>query len=351
MTAVTSSETPAASSAKRPASRRARLIAGLLIGLLGLVAASTLSVVFGSRAVSMDEILSGLFSSGPSSFGAVAVAARVPRTVLAILVGGSLGLAGAVMQGATRNPLADPGILGINLGSALAVVVGISLFQVGTASQYIWFALAGAAIASGLVYAIASRGREGATPLKLALAGAATSAALSSLVSAVLLTRTDVFNVYRFWQVGGVGGADFAQIAEIAPFLIAGLLLALLSSRGLDILALGDDLARGLGARVGRSRALAALSAVLLAGAATAIAGPIGFVGLVVPHAVRFFTGPHHRWLLPYSVLFGAILLVVADVVGRVIAPPADIPVGIMTAIIGAPFFIALIRRAKVREL
>ncbi|PVZ94959.1 iron ABC transporter permease [Amnibacterium flavum] len=336
---------------KRPASRRARLTLGLAIGIVGLAVASALSLVFGSRIVSMDEILSGLFNRDPESFGAIAVASRMPRTVLAILVGGALGLAGAVMQGATRNPLADPGILGINLGSALAVVVGIAVFDIDSARQYIWFALAGAALASLLVYAIASRGREGATPLKLALAGAATSAALSSLVSAVLLTRTDVFDVFRFWQVGGVGGADFGQIAEIAPFLLAGLVLALFSARGLDVLALGDDLARGLGAHVGRSRAIAGLSAVLLAGAATAIAGPIGFVGLVVPHAVRFFTGPHHRWLIPYSVLFGAILLVVADVVGRVIARPTDIQVGIMTAIIGAPFFIFLIRRAKVREL
>jgi iron complex transport system permease protein len=315
------------------------------------VVAVVLSLVFGSRVVSPDEVVGGLFSPDPSSFAEQAVATRVPRTVLALLVGAALGVAGAVLQGITRNPLADPGLLGINAGAALAVVVGVALLSIDSTSEYIWFALVGAGAAALLVYAVGSIGRAGATPLKLAIAGAATSAALASLVSAVLLVRTDVFNVFRFWQVGGVGGTDFAELAPILPFLVAGTVLSLLSAPGLDVLALGDDVARGLGGRVGPARVLAALGSVLLCAGAVAVAGPIAFVGLVVPHAARVFTGPSHRWLLPYSALLGAVLLVAADVVGRVVNRPADVPVGIMTAVLGAPFFIWLIRRAKVREL
>ncbi|PJJ71037.1 iron complex transport system permease protein [Diaminobutyricimonas aerilata] len=347
----TPSTTPAAPVTGRPASRRRRLLAGVAVGAGLLVVACALSLVLGSRTVSLDEVLGGLTDPDATGFGEAAVATRVPRTVLAVLVGAALGLAGAIMQGLTRNPLADPGILGVNLGSALAVVIGIAVFGIASVQEYVWFAFAGAAAASVLVYAIGSIGREGATPLKLALAGAAISAALSSFVSAVLLTRTDVFDVFRFWQVGGVGGADFGEMTHVLPFVGAGAVLAVLSIRSLDLLSLGDDLARGLGGRVGLARAGSGLAIVLLCGAATAIAGPIGFVGLVVPHAARFFTGPAHRWLLPYSALFGAVLLVAADVVGRVISRPSDIQVGIMTAVIGAPVFIWLIRRSKVREL
>ncbi|WP_210482040.1 iron ABC transporter permease [Naasia sp. SYSU D00948] len=347
----TATDAPAGPSVVRPARRRRRLLIGLAVGLAGLAAAVLLSLVFGSRVVSWDEVVGGVLAPDPNSFAEQAVATRVPRTALAILVGGALGLSGAVMQGITRNPLADPGLLGVNAGSALAVVLGISVLSIDSTGEYIWFAQAGAAGAALLVYAVGSIGRAGATPLKLAIAGAATSAALASLVSAVLLVRTDVFNVFRFWQVGGVGGADFGEMAPVLPFLGLGLVLALLSSRGLDVLALGDDVARGLGGRVGPARVLAGLAAVLLSAGAVAIAGPIGFVGLVVPHAARVFTGPGHRWLLPYSALLGAVLLVAADVVGRVINRPADVPVGIMTAVVGAPFFIWLIRRAKVREL
>ncbi|WP_210506516.1 iron ABC transporter permease [Naasia sp. SYSU D00057] len=343
--------TPAGSRGARPALHRRRLLTGLVLGLAALLVLALLSLVFGSRVVSWTEVVGGILDPAAGDFGQQAVATRVPRTALALLVGAALGVSGAVMQGITRNPLADPGLLGVNAGSALAVVIGIAFFAISSTSQYIWFALVGAAGAALLVYAVGSLGRAGATPLKLAVAGAATSAALVSLVSAVLLVRTDVFNVFRFWQVGGVGGADFGEMAPVLPFLALGVLLALLSAPGLDVLALGDDVARGLGGRVGGARVLAGLAAVLLSAGAVAVAGPIGFVGLVVPHAARVFTGPGHRWLLPYSALLGAVLLLGADVLGRVISRPTDIPVGIMTAVVGAPFFIWLIRRAKVREL
>jgi iron complex transport system permease protein len=324
----------------------------LVVAVAVLVCVVLASIAVGSRQIPLGTVLDALTDpSGSHDEHVVVRSLRVPRTIAGLLVGVALGLAGAMMQGVTRNPLADPGLLGVNAGSALAVVIGIAAVSINSAGEYIWFALAGAAAAAVLVYAVGSLGRAGATPLKLAVAGAATSAALASLVSAVLLARTDVFNVFRFWQVGGIGGADFAEMAPVLPFLALGLVLALLSSRGLDVLALGDDVARGLGGRVGASRILAGLAAVLLSAGAVAIAGPIAFVGLVVPHAARVFTGPGHRWVLPYSALLGAVLLLTADVVGRVISRPTDVPVGIMTAIVGAPFFIWLIRRAKVREL
>jgi iron complex transport system permease protein len=268
-----------------------------------------------------------------------------------VTVGAALGLSGAVMQGVTRNPLADPGILGVSMGASLAVVTGIVLFGLSTATGYLWVAIAGACAAAVFVYAIGSLGRGGATPLKLALAGTATSAALASLVSAFVLPRNDIAEGFRSWQIGGVGGASYDTIRQALPFLAAGFVVCLLSARALNSLALGDELAAGLGERVALVRGVAALGAVLLCGAATAIAGPIGFVGLVVPHVCRLLIGLDHRWLLPFSALLGASLLTAADVVGRVVARPAEIDVGIVTALVGAPFFIWIVRRQKVREL
>ena len=326
-------------------------VPALIAVLAALVVASVLSLVYGSREIPLGEIWPALTAPDPDSIVDAAVQGRVPRTVLALLVGAALGLAGAVMQGMTRNPLADPGILGLNAGASLAVVLGIATVGATTLPQFIWLAFLGAAAAGAFVYAVASLGREGATPLKLALAGAATAAALASLISAVLLTQDATLNRFRFWQVGGVGGAEFTSILQVLPFLAVGGALAIGSARGLDALALGDDLAKGLGRRVGRTRLVAGLAAVLLCGAATAIAGPIGFIGLTVPHLARRITGPSHAWLLPSSALLGALLLVVADVLGRVVARPSDVEVGIVTALIGAPVLIAIVRRSKVRAL
>ncbi|MYS30477.1 iron chelate uptake ABC transporter family permease subunit, partial [Streptomyces sp. SID7804] len=224
-------------------------------------------------------------------------------------------------------------------------------FGLASVSGYIWAAMTGAALTAGFVYAVGSLGRGGATPLKLALAGAAISAALASLVSAVVLPRNDISDTFRLWQVGGVGGATYAQLGSVVPFLAVGFVICLASARALNSLALGDDLAAGLGERVALVRAGAALGAVVLCGASTAVAGPIAFVGLVVPHACRLLAGVDHRWLLPFSALSGAVLLTVADVVGRVVARPAEIEVGIVTAFVGAPFFIHIVRRQKVRSL
>jgi iron complex transport system permease protein len=322
----------------------------LLLALVALVLAGVASVSFGVRSVGLSDLLAGV-AGADSTIAEAAVNRRVPRTVLAMLVGAALGLAGAVMQGVTRNPLADPGILGVTTGASLAVVTGIAFFGLSAPTAYVWVAIAGAAAAATLVYTIGSLGRGGATPLKLALAGAATSAAFSSLVSAVLLPRIDVLDQFRFWQVGGVGGASFSRTAQVVPFLVVGTLICFAAARGLNSLALGDDVAAGLGERVATTRLLAAVGAVLLCGAATAVAGPIGFVGLAVPHLSRLLVGIDHRWLLPFSTVAGAVLLTAADVAGRLVARPAEVDVGIVTALLGAPLFIWIVRRQKVRSL
>ncbi|MEV5042852.1 FecCD family ABC transporter permease [Microbacterium sp. LMI1x-1-1.1] len=332
---------------RRP--RRRRVI--WLVALIAFVAvAAVLSVTLGARSVEINDIWAGL-SGDVDTASAAAVAKRVPRTILALLIGAALAVAGTVMQGVTRNPLADPQILGINGGASLAVVVGLAFFGITDAFGYIWLAMLGAAVAAVFVYTVGSLGRGGASPLKLALAGAATAVAFTSLISAILLPRIDVMSVFRFWQIGGVGGASPDKILLVLPFLIVGAAICFASAGGLNSLALGDDLAAGLGERVQTARLLAALGAVILCGAATAVAGPIGFVGLIVPHVCRLLVGPDHRWLLPISALVGGGLLTVADVVGRVIAPPQEVEVGVVTALIGAPFFIAIVRRQKMRAL
>ncbi|WP_409701587.1 FecCD family ABC transporter permease [Yoonia sp.] len=331
-------------------SSRGGRITWLLVVLLILICACILSVSFGTRHVDWADIVSGLGGNKETMAQAV-VAVRVPRTVLAILAGAALGLAGAVMQGITRNPLADPGILGVNAGAAMAVVIGIAWFGMETLTAFLWTAILGAGLAACFVYAIGSLGRGGATPLKLALAGAATSIAAASFTVAIILPRNDIAGGVRSWQIGGIGGASFDAILPCLPFLIVGLVLCLLSARSLNLLALGDDAAAGLGARVAWARGTAALGAVLLCGATTAICGPIGFVGLVVPHLCRLLVGVDHRWLLPFSALTGGVLLIVADVAGRLIARPTEMDVGIVTAFIGAPVFIWIVRKRRIRDL
>ncbi|MGK5112676.1 MULTISPECIES: FecCD family ABC transporter permease [unclassified Geodermatophilus] len=322
----------------------------LLAVLAVLVALAIASITVGSRDVAWSDILAALGGS-TENIGQAAVTKRIPRTLLAVVVGAALGLSGAVMQGVTRNPLADPGVLGINMGASLAVVAGLAWFGLFSSTRIIWTAIAGAALAAGFVHAVGSLGRGGPTPLKLALAGAATSAALTSFITAVALPRGDIAESVQSWEIGGVGGATFESIGTVLPFLAVGFAVSLLSARSLNSLALGDELAAGLGERVAVARGIAALGSVLLCGAATAVAGPIGFVGLVVPHLCRLLVGVDHRWLLPFSALTGACLLTATDVLGRIVARPAEIDVGIITALVGAPFFIAIVRRQKVREL
>ena len=349
MTVTTTNSLAASSVATVRRPKRLRSL-WLLVSLAVLAGLLLASVLIGSREVSWDEIVAALGGS-VDGFGAAAVATRIPRTLLAVVAGAALGMSGAVMQGVTRNPLADPGILGVNVGAALAIVCGMAYFGLTNAHEMIWTAIFGAGVTALFVYTIGSLGRGGSTPLKLALAGAATSAALASFVTAVVLPRNDIAGGVRSWQIGGVGGATMANIQVVAPFLVVGFIICFLSAKSLNSLALGDDLAAGLGERVALARASAAIGAVVLCGAVTAVAGPIGFVGLVVPHACRLLVGVDHRWLLPFSAVLGAALLTGADVLGRIVARPSEIDVGIITALIGAPFFIYIVRRRKVREL
>ncbi|HWS50769.1 MAG TPA: iron ABC transporter permease [Microbacterium sp.] len=348
MTALAPTTSPGAADLRRPATARTLW---LLAGVGVVIVAALLSVSFGVRAVSVDDILAAL-GGHSDTVEQAAIMKRIPRTVLAIVVGAALALSGATMQAVTRNPVAEPGILGISNGASLFVVIGIAFFGLTDTWGYILVAVVGAAAAGVFVYTVGSMGRGGATPLKLALAGAATSAAFASLISAIMLPRVDLLQVFQSWQIGGVGGADWPKIAVLTPVLAAGALMCFLCSRGMNSLALGDDMAAGLGEHVNRTRLLSATGSVVLAGAATAIAGPIGFVGLVVPHVCRMLIGTDHRWLLPFSAVTGAALLVLSDVIGRVVSPTSEeLQVGIVTAIIGAPFFIWIVRRQKVREL
>ena len=326
------------------------------LGLLGCALAVAvlcfLSLAIGARVTPLGAVWDAIFHYDQADTDHLVIRElRLPRTILGVLVGAALGMAGAVMQGVTRNPLADPGILGVNAGASLLVVIGISAFGVTSILGYVWFAFAGAAVASVVVYSVAALGREGATPVKLALAGAALSAAFGAVTSAMLLLDQATFDQFRFWAVGSLSGRDMSIVVQIAPFLIAGCLLALCLGRVLNTLSLGEDVARGLGANVVLSRGVSAGAVVLLCGAATAACGPIGFVGLTIPHVARMIAGPDYRWVLPYSMVLAPILLLAADIIGRVVARPGELQVAIVTAFLGAPVFIALVRRKKLAEL
>ncbi len=325
--------------------------AGLVVGVLVLLVIVAASIAFGTRQIPLHTVWQALVDADSSNDHVIVRSLRVPRTVLGLGVGMALGLAGAVMQGLTRNPLADPGILGISAGAALAVVIAISVFGVSSPSGFVWFSFVGAGVASFAVYALGAIGRGGATPVKLALAGSAMSTLLLSFTQGILLANTETLDVFRFWAVGSIAGRDGDIVTAVVPFIAVGVVVALLLGRPLNTLALGEDVARSLGQRVHLQRGISALTVVVLCGAATAGAGPIVFVGLVIPHIARAICGPDYRWILAWSAVLGPILLLLADIVGRIITRPGEVQVGVMTAVIGAPFFIVLIRRRKLTSL
>lgn len=328
---------------------RYALLLGLLVGCGLLFLSLTGSIRFGAAEIETGEVLRAFTDYDGSDEDLIIRTLRVPRALIAALVGASLGVAGAIMQGLTRNPLAEPGILGINAGAALAVVGAVFLFGASSLTTYALFAFLGAGAAAVVVYSLGSLGRGGMTPMKVTVAGAALAALLSSLTTAILILNQRTLDEIRFWLTGSVAGRDLTLLLQVLPYVSVGLLLALALSRQITTLTLGEDVAVGLGQRTAWVKALAAVAVVLLAGSAVAIAGPIGFVGLVIPHIVRFFVGVDYRWIMPYSVLFGAILLVSADIAARVVVRPQELPVGIMTALVGAPFFIWLARRSVKR--
>lgn len=316
-----------------------------------LIAAVIVSLMVGRQPLTPAEVFGGLFldPSGPAAD--IVRGLRLERTIVALAVGLALGAAGAIMQALTRNPLADPGLLGVNAGAAAAVVAGFALFGIADRFSQMWLALLGAAVAAVAVYALGQGGRAGASPARLALAGAALTAVLYAGINALALRDQASYDEMRFWVVGSVVNRGLEVLAAAAPFLAVGAVLALVITPGLNALALGDDRGRSLGLRVGRTRLIAALAVTLLCGAATAVAGPIVFIGLAVPHVVRLIVGPDQRRIVPLSMVFAAALLVIADTIGRVVSDGREIEAGIMTAILGAPVFIALVRRRRLVAL
>ncbi|MEU6592144.1 iron chelate uptake ABC transporter family permease subunit [Streptomyces sp. NPDC046881] len=345
---VDSPPEPRAETAPAPPTRRAARALGLLLSVLLLVLVALASIAVGAKALPLDQVWHGLFHE-TGTYGDVVVDERLARTVLGLLVGAALGLSGAVLQALTRNPLADPGLLGINAGASAAVVTAVTYAGVTSLTGYVWFAFLGASAVGALVWFLG--GSRGATPVRLALAGTAISAALYGYLQAVMIMDGAALAKMRFWTVGSLASAGYPTIRQVLPFLAVGMVLALVLARPLNAVEMGDDTARALGAHLDRTRALAMLAAVLLCGAATAACGPIVFVGLMVPHVVRSFTGPDLRWILPYAMVLAPVLLLGADVVGRVVARPAELQVGIVTAIIGGPVFIFLVRRRRTAQL
>jgi iron complex transport system permease protein len=337
-----------ADTAPAPPSRRAIRAAGLFVSAAILACVALASIAIGAKELPLDQVWHGLFHD-TGTYADVVVDERLSRTVLGLLAGAALGLSGAVLQALTRNPLADPGLLGINAGASAAVVTAITYFGVTSLSGYVWFAFLGAAAVGALVWFLG--GSRGATPVRLALAGTAISAALYGYLQAVMISDDAALGKMRFWTVGSLSSATDSTIAQVGPFLAVGTLLALALARPLNAMAMGDDTARALGAHLHRTRALSMLAATVLCGAATAACGPIVFVGLMVPHAVRSFTGPDLRWILPYATVLSPVLLLGADVVGRIVARPAELQVGIVTAVLGGPVFIFLVRRRRTTQL
>jgi iron complex transport system permease protein len=329
-----------------------RRVVGLLVCVAALLVIVLLSLAIGTRGTPLANVIGALFSPQSGNPDLIVIRdLRVPRTVIGIVVGLALGMAGGIMQGITRNPLADPGILGVNAGASVFVVLAIALLGITSPAGFIWFAFAGAAAAAAIVYGIGSIGREGATPVKLALCGMAVTAVGTSIVTLLLISSTNTLNSFRFWQVGSLASRSLAPLTELWPFLAVGVILALVVGRMLNLLSLGDDLARGLGQHLAIARTLTAIAVVLLCGSATALAGPIVFVGLVVPHLARFFVGPDYRWILVYSAVLGPALLLVADVIGRLVVAPSELEAGLVVALVGAPVMIALVRRVKLAGL
>lgn len=321
------------------------LLPGLMISILILIGALLLSIAVGAADITPEVVYQALFQYDPTQFEHLVIqTVRFPRVVAGIIVGASLAVAGAIMQGMTRNPLADSGILGINSGAAFAVVLIVYLSNSVSLSIYAVVGFIGAGIAAIVVYTLGSIGHGGATPLRLTLAGVILTSFISSFTTALLIFDQETLEQIRFWTAGSLAGRQMDLVLQTAPYMIAGLVGAFFISRQITTLSLGDDVAKGLGQNTVWIKVIAAGLVVLLAGGAVALAGPIGFVGLVVPHIVRFFVGVDYRWIIPYSAVFGGILVTLADVGARVIIRPQELPVGVMMAFVGAPFFIALAR-------
>ncbi|MEU0447809.1 FecCD family ABC transporter permease [Streptomyces tendae] len=335
--------------AEKPDLRASRPAGGLLLGVFLLAGAAALSLAVGARQIPLDQVWAALFDPSGTENDAIVRDLRLPRTLIGAAVGAALGLGGAVMQTLTRNPLADPGLLGVNAGASAAVVTAIGVLGITSFTGYLWFALAGAALAATAVNALG--GGRWATPVRLALAGTAVNAALFGYVNGLSLWHLSTLDEMRFWSVGTLAKREVSLLLIVAPLLVAGALLAFALARPLGALALGEDHARALGTRVRRVRVLSVLAITLLCGGATAVCGPIGFIGLMIPHAARAFCGPDPRWMFSFCALYAPVLMLVSDVIGRVVMPPSEIEVGTVTAFLGGLLFIHLVRQRKVAQL
>lgn len=325
--------------------KRSAKIIGFILGLVLLAVTMIGSVILGLTKISWQMVIEAYTQFNQSNEHIIIVSSRVPRALIAAAVGGALAVAGALMQALTRNPLASPGIFGVNAGAGFFIVLGVTIFSMNSISEFMWLAFLGAAVASGVVYFLGFMGKGGLTPLKLTLAGAAISALFASLTQGLLVVNEQALDQVMYWLAGSVEGRKLEFLTAVLPYLVVAWVGAFLLARPLNLLAMGDDVAKGLGQRTGLVRLLAAIVIILLAGGAVAIAGPIGFIGLVIPHIARSLVGHDYRWVIPYCAVLGAILLLVADIGARYIIMPKEVPVGIMTALIGTPFFIYIARK------
>lgn len=338
-----------------PTDARRRRVAGLGVLAALLVVAVAASLAVGARALSPAEVWHGLFAAPEpdqrlTEIRLIVQTVRVPRTVLAVVAGIALGVGGALIQGYTRNPIADTGLLGVNSGASFAVVSGIAAFGFTSPFQYVWFGFAGAAVAGVVVFGLSSIGRGAGNPLTLALAGQGVTVFLAAMTTAVALTDKASLNALRFWNAGSLTGVGFDVIWPVSAFIAAGLLLALTTLPSVNLLNLGDDVARGLGVNIALTRTVGIVAITLLAGAATAACGPIAFLGLMVAHVARYLTGPDYRWLVPYAGLLGAVVLLVCDIVGRLVVRPGELDAGVVVSLLGAPFFAVLVWRGKFKN-
>ncbi|MBB1032631.1 iron chelate uptake ABC transporter family permease subunit [Dietzia sp. SLG310A2-38A2] len=331
--------------------RRVRIILGL-VGLVLLLALSVaLSVMVGSNTLPPGVVWDVLQGGGSPEARFVVQDLRIPRTVTGVIAGVALGAAGALIQAFTRNPLADPGILGVNAGAAFAIAVGVGFFGLSDSSQFVWPAFLGALVVTVAVYLIGSSGRGNADPIRLTLAGVALGAVFSGMTTGLTLSNPDAFEHMRSWNAGSLLGRGFDVLVPLLPFIGVAVILALVLTPGLNALALGEDVARAQGANILGIRIGVIVAVTMLAGTATALAGPISFIGLMVPHVARWIFGVDQRVILTISMLLAPVIVLLSDVLGRVLIAPAEIPVGIVTAFVGAPVLIILARRRKASSL
>jgi iron complex transport system permease protein len=318
---------------------------GLIIAILLLLLLICASIVYGYTDTTWKMAWDAFQSNNGSNEHLVIETVRLPRALIAAAVGSSLAIAGVLMQTLTKNPLASPDIFGVNAGAGFAVVIGVTLFSMGNLQAIAGVAFFGAAVAAIGVYAIGSVGREGLTPIKLTLAGAAIAAMFSSFTQGFLVIDEAALEQVLFWLAGSVQGRKLEILTSVLPYLVIGWVGSLLIAPKMNVLSMGEDVAKGLGLHTGFLKIGLAIVIILLSGGSVAIAGPIGFVGIVIPHVTRSIVGIDHRWVIPFSGLLGGILLLAADILARYVIMPQEVPVGVMTAIIGTPFFIYIARR------